>query len=75
MTQNVTAKPVYDELKALIKGKWWTRAEATVKFDGKTCFRGFFGQYRVTANVGNGQLAGIFSLNKNGPATAVVRLN
>jgi len=56
----VTAKPVYDELKALIKGKWWTRTEAIVEIDGKTCFRGFFGQYKVTANAANRQLAGTF---------------
>ena len=35
----MTPKPAYHQLKALIKGKWWTRTEATVAPGGKTHFR------------------------------------
>jgi endo-1,4-beta-xylanase len=41
-------KPVYDELMALIKGKWWTKAQATSDAHGRVKLRAFYGTHRVT---------------------------
>ena len=44
---DMTPKPAYDELKKLIKGKWWTRMELTTDGEGKASFRGFAGDYKI----------------------------
>ena len=61
---DLTPKPMYEELKKLIKGKWWTRAEADVADDGQARFRGFFGDYRITSGTGDEQRTGTFSCSK-----------
>ncbi len=48
-----TPKPVYNELKGLIKGKWWTKRKLTADSRGRARFRGFLGQYRVTVRRGD----------------------
>jgi hypothetical protein len=45
----MTPKPVYHELKKLIKGKWWTKTTLQTGPDGTAALRGFFGNYKVTA--------------------------
>jgi endo-1,4-beta-xylanase len=67
---DMTPKPAYDRLHELIKGKWWTSAEAETGSDGKVALQGFFGQYEVEAGVGNQRLTGNFSLEKS-PAGVV----
>jgi hypothetical protein len=69
---DATGKPAYYELKSLIKGKWWTKTEATVEDGGKVQFRGFFGDYQVVAIVGDRKLAGTCILGKKGPRTVTV---
>lgn len=44
---DMSPKPAYDELKKLIKGKWWTRTELTTDSGGKASFRGFAGDYKI----------------------------
>ena len=46
--RDMTPKPVYHELKKLIKGKWWTQTTLKTAADGTTGFRGFLGDYKVT---------------------------
>ena len=70
----MTPKPAYDQLKALIKGKWWTQAEAQTASDGETRFRGFFGQYKLTASSADRQLAGGFTFDKSSTEPIEVRL-
>jgi hypothetical protein len=67
-------KPAYDQLKALIKGKWWTQAEAQTASNGETRFRGFFGQYTLSARSADRQLAGGFTLDKSSTEPIEVRL-
>jgi GH35 family endo-1,4-beta-xylanase len=72
--EDMTPKPVYTALKQLIKGKWWTRTEAEVSTQGEARFRGFFGQYKVTASQGGRELTGVFSLDKTTQGPIEVRL-
>lgn len=62
---DMTPKPVYERLKELVKNRWWTRTETTIEADGEARFRGFFGQYKVTAKSGSRQLTGSFVFDKS----------
>jgi GH35 family endo-1,4-beta-xylanase len=48
---DLTPKPVYKRLLALVKGKWWTRAEVKADSDGVARFRGFLGHYQIAVTV------------------------
>lgn len=69
---DMSPKPAYEELKQLIKGAWWTQAEAQVDADGKARIRGFLGAYRVTALVADTELAGEFNLSRTEDEVQVV---
>jgi endo-1,4-beta-xylanase len=71
---DMTPKPAYNELKRLIKGKWWTKTETTTKAAGKADFRGFYGQYEVFTNIGGQKLISSFTLDKTTTQTIDVRL-
>ncbi|MBN2138604.1 MAG: endo-1,4-beta-xylanase [Sedimentisphaerales bacterium] len=60
---DMTPKPAYHRLKSLIKGKWWTKTETSTAPGGKAGFRGFLGQYAVSANVSGRVLNGSFTLD------------
>ena len=64
LRDDMTPKPAYDELKKLIKGKWWTQTEVLTKEAGKAEFRGFYGQYLASAYIGEQNLTGSFELDK-----------
>ncbi len=68
-------KPAYEELKKLVKGRWWTRAELTTGDDGAAKLRGFLGEYKVAVRV-NGKPAGekTFTLQKQGDNRWVVEV-
>jgi len=72
---DMTPKPAYEKLKDLVKNKWWTRTETTLQTDGKVSFRGFFGQYKVTAKSGNQKLTGSFAFDKSTKQTIDVPLS
>ncbi|MHC4355871.1 MAG: endo-1,4-beta-xylanase, partial [Planctomycetota bacterium] len=74
LRDDMTPKPAYEELKRLIKGKWWTRTQATVGSGGKAKFRGFLGDYDVTAQVGGRTLEGTLRLDKSPRRTTEIRL-
>ncbi len=73
---DMTPKPAYDELKRLVKGAWWTTTSADVGDRGRLEFRGFYGDYKLTATGRDGEtLTGTFRLSKGSPEQAsVVRL-
>jgi GH35 family endo-1,4-beta-xylanase len=48
LRSDMTPKPAYEELKKLVKGKWWTQVNLQSAGDGTANFRGFLGEYRVT---------------------------
>lgn len=53
LRRDMTPKPAYEELKRLIKGKWWTTARLRTGADGAAAFRGFLGDYRITVRIGD----------------------
>jgi GH35 family endo-1,4-beta-xylanase len=65
LRKDLTPKPAYEKLHGLIKGKWWTKTKVTLADGGRAGFRGFFGQYKVTARIAGRQLAGKFSFDKS----------
>ena len=72
---DMSPKPAYNELLGLVKGKWWTRVKAKVGDGGNVRFRGFFGQYKVTARVGGRRQSGTFRLDKSTAEAIDVRLS
>jgi GH35 family endo-1,4-beta-xylanase len=74
LRDDMTPKPAYDELHRLIKDKWWTRTATTVEAGGQARFRGFFGQYEVTARLGGRKLTGTFRFDKSTQETKEVQL-
>ena len=71
---DMTPKPAYERLNSLIKGKWWTQTETNLTASGRGRFRGFFGQYKITARIGVRQLSGTFSFDKSTKEAIDVRL-
>jgi len=71
---DMTPKPAYDALKALIKGKWWTRTEVSASDKGEARLRGFFGEYRVVVTDGGRELTGSFWFDKSTRSPVEVRL-
>lgn len=74
LRDDMTPKPAYEELQRLIKGKWWTRTVTTSDSGGKARFRGFFGEYEVTARVDGRKLTGTFQFDKSVLDAVEVRL-
>ena len=74
LREDLTPKPVYNQLKELIKGKWWTNTKAIITTDGTASFRGFLGQYKITTTVKGRKLIGSFRLDKDLKETIEVRL-
>ncbi len=72
---DMSPKPAYEELKKLIKGKWWTKTSVTTGDDGTARFRGILGDYRVGVTLPDGKTAeGKFTLTKQGPNRATIRV-
>lgn len=51
--RDMSPKPVYDRLHALIKGQWWTRAELTTNEAGEAPLDAFYGTHRLTIAAGS----------------------
>lgn len=54
LRRDMSAKPAYDRLMALIKGDWWTKTEATTDADGTARVRAFYGTHRITTQSPSG---------------------
>jgi endo-1,4-beta-xylanase len=48
--KDMTPKPIYERLHALIKGRWWTKTEAATDAAGVCRVRGFMGDYKATVD-------------------------
>ena len=70
----MTPKPAYERLHDLIKGKWWTKAEARTGAGATVPFEGFLGSYEVEAEQGDRRLTGRFVLDKGQEAAIDVQL-
>lgn len=55
LRQDMSAKPVYDRLLALIKEKWWTRTEGRTNANGEFSASAFFGRHRLSAQLADGR--------------------
>jgi len=52
---DMSAKPVYDRLMAVVKGQWLTRAEGKTDERGEFALRAFHGQYQLEADLPGGR--------------------
>ncbi len=55
LRRDMSPKPVYDQLMALIKRQWWTRAEESTDARGRVKLRAYYGTHRVIAQLPDGQ--------------------
>lgn len=55
LRKDMSPKPVYERLMALVKGDWWTKAEGRTNAHGELALRAFHGTHRVTAELPNGR--------------------
>jgi len=71
---DMTPKPVYHELRKLIRGKWWTTAALETNREGTVALRGFLGDYRVTVTAGGRKHSATCRLEKGAENRWLVRL-
>jgi len=55
--QDMSPKPVYERMLALIKGEWWTRAEGATSANGEFSTRAFYGTHRISVETPDGRKA------------------
>jgi endo-1,4-beta-xylanase len=51
---DMSPKPVYDRLMALIRGEWWTKTEVQTDKKGLSTFAGYCGDYEALVTLPNG---------------------
>lgn len=74
LNYDMTEKPVYRTLNRLINEEWKTSLDAETA-EGSYSFRGFFGDYEVTAETEDGAtLSGTFTLARNGENACTLTL-
>jgi GH35 family endo-1,4-beta-xylanase len=54
LRRDMSPKPVYERLQALIKGQWWTQAEGRTDAQGEVSLQAYFGAHRLTAQLPSG---------------------
>jgi endo-1,4-beta-xylanase len=55
LRKDMSPKPVYDTLSALIRGEWWTKLEGTTNTQGELPARAFYGSQRVIVTLPGGK--------------------
>ncbi|MBN1816803.1 MAG: endo-1,4-beta-xylanase [Sedimentisphaerales bacterium] len=75
LRDDMSPKPVYEELYKRIKGQWWTKTTVRTNSDGQIKFRGFLGDYNIVINDGEGNMQTTFSLDRRSGTIGEVRLN
>lgn len=53
--RDMTPKPVYERLQALIKGEWWTRTQGRADAEGRFALNAFHGAHRVVVRTADGK--------------------
>lgn len=53
--RDMTPKPAYDRLHAMIKGEWWTKTQGQTNNRGEFATSAFFGTHRVAVELPNGR--------------------
>ena len=74
LRDDMSPKPVYDELMKRIKGQWWTRTTVRTGDGGMAGFRGFLGDYTITVDDGRKTRSGTFTLDKTTTGPVEVRM-
>lgn len=69
---DLTPKPAYQRLLALVKGKWWTTATAKTDRAGRCRLRGFLGDYQVSVTTPRASITKGFALHRGSNAWNVV---
>ena len=63
---DMTPKPAYYAIQNLINNKWRTNEEVITDSNGVASFRGFYGDYEVSATIDGKEITGDISLKKQG---------
>lgn len=53
--KDLSPKPAYERLKALVRGTWWTRFQGETDAAGRCAFRATYGRHRVTVVTPDGR--------------------
>ncbi len=61
---DLSTKPAYEALVALIKDMWWTRTEVRAGNEGQLAFRGFYGEYVATMHLNGQRYNAAFTLER-----------
>lgn len=69
---DLTAKPAYERLRSLVRGRWMTRASLSTGSDGTARFRGFLGRYRLTVTLDGRTATRELDLSRGAGNTVVV---
>jgi GH35 family endo-1,4-beta-xylanase len=64
---DMSPKPVYEQLRRLIRQEWTTHVQGTTDASGRYTFRGFRGTYRIKAEVAGKNLERTVTLGKRAP--------
>jgi len=62
--EDMSPKPAYEQLRRLIKEKWWTKETVVTDSKGKAALRGFYGDYKLSTKIGNKTINKTFRLEK-----------
>ena len=57
LRKDMSAKPVYERMKSLIKSHWWTKAQGVTNAEGNYPLNAFFGTHRLSLELPNGRQA------------------
>lgn len=61
---DMTPKPAYDKIKELFQERWHTQTQVASREDGSAIFKGFYGTYDITVQLGDKVLAKELTLHK-----------
>ena len=67
---DMTAKPVFDRMRRLIREKWWTNKSGLTNVDGEFRVRAFLGSHRVSVLVNDEPREATLEVIRNGVAEA-----
>lgn len=56
LRKDMSPKPVYERMMALIKGEWWTKAKGVTDANGLWHWRAFLGDYELTVRTPDGRM-------------------
>ncbi len=71
---DLSPKPVYEQLKRLIHATWTTRAEGRTDKDGQLTFRGFYGVYRIIAELPDKKVEKQFQIERGKETNLTVKI-